>query len=124
MMSIKEIAKKETVVAEIVVGREKGETESLIKTGEVVTICDFESCLITNEQGNKEVVYAYVVEEHTDKFFFAGHVLRKIFESIIAHYDGDLSDAYQAMRTEKLKVRLGEKKTKTKNMVTTVEVVE
>ena len=124
MLNIKAIAKKETVVAEIMVGKEKGETEDLIKMKKPITINDFEACEITNDEGEKEIVYAYTVDEVPETFFFAGYVLKKIFEKIIQACEGDIEDAYKAVRTQKLKVKLGEKKTKSKNIVTTVEVVD
>ena len=123
-LNIREIAKKETVVAEIMNGREKGETEDLIKRNKPITINDFEACEITNDEGEKEIVYAYTVEEEPKMFYFAGYVLKKIFEKIIAACDGDYETAYSAVRAETLKVKLGEKKTKSKNTVTTVEVVD
>lgn len=124
MLNIKAIARKETVVAEIMVGRDKGETEDIIKSRKPITINDFEACEITNDEGVKEVVYAYTTKEEPNKFYFAGLVLKRIFESIIAQAQGDFEEAYNAVREQGLKVKLGEKRTKNKMTVTTVEVVD
>lgn len=124
MINIKELAKKETIVAEIMDGREKGDTSDLIKNGKPVQINDFEACHITNKDGEEELVYAYTVEEQPKRFYFAGFVLKKIFDAIVSSCDGNLEEAYGEVRKQKLKVLFGEKKTKSKNTVTTIEVVD
>ena len=127
-MNIKEIARKETVVAEIMENREKGDTSTLIKlcsdNKTAFTIDNFEACEITNDSGEKEMVYAYTVSENKKEFFFAGFVLKKIFDSIVNAYQGDYESAYNAMKREKLVVRFGEKKTKNKQTVTTIDVLD
>lgn len=123
-LNIKSIAKKATVVAEIMENREKGETEELIKSGIVYTINDCEECRITNDKGEEETVWAYTVEENPDKFYFAGYVLKKIFENILAECEGDYAELYSAVCSQGLKVKYGQKKTRDgKRTVTTIEVV-
>ena len=123
-MNIKSIARKATVVAEIMENREKGDTNYLIHANKPFTIDNCELCLLPGDEGNTERVYAYTVKELPDLFFFAGFVLKKIFDSILEECQGDLEEMYDMIRQETLPVKFGEKKTKDgKRTVTTIEVI-
>ena len=123
-LNIKSIAKKSTVVAEIMENREKGETEELIALKRPVTINDCEECRLINDNNEEEIVWAYTLKEYPEKFFFAGLVLKKIFESILAECEGDYEELYNAVREQGLTVKYGQKKTRDgKRTVTTIEVV-
>lgn len=123
-LNLKNIAKKATVIAEIMENRTKGETEDLIELKEPVTINDCELCLLTNDEGKEERVWAYTIKEQPEKFYFAGFVLKKIFESALEECGGDYTELYIAVQGG-LKVKYGQKKTKDgKRTVTTIEVVD
>lgn len=123
-LDIKKIARKATVVAEIMENREKGDTEELIKRKSSVTINDCEMCTLTNDEGEEENVWAYTIKEEPEKFYFAGYVLKKIFENILAECEGDYEELYSAVIKQGLTVKFGQKKTRDgKRVVTTVEVV-
>lgn len=122
-INIKAVAKKATVIAEIMEGRDKGDTQDLI--GRKVTINDVEECQLVNEDGEVEIVYAYTVDEFANKFYFAGYVLKKIFSEILSQCGDNLEDMYKAVREQKLKVEFGSKKTKDgKRTVTTITVLD
>ena len=124
-VNIKSIAKKATVVAEIMENREKGDTEELIKLKTPVTIKDCEVCTLTNDDGEEENVWAYTIEEEPKKFYFAGYVLKKIFERILEACQGDYVELYSQLNAQGLTVKFGQKKTKDgKRTVTTVNVVD
>lgn len=124
-INVKSIAKKATVVAEIMENREKGNTAELIKAEKVFTINRCEMCLLPKDDGNgEERVYAYTVEEIPEKFYFAGFILKKIFDSILEECEGDYEEMYAIIKDQGLPVKYGEKKTKDgKRTVTTIEVV-
>ena len=104
--------------------REKGDTEELIKRKSSVTINDCEMCTLTNDEGEEENVWAYTIKEEPEKFYFAGYVLKKIFENILAECEGDYEELYSAVIKQGLTVKFGQKKTRDgKRVVTTVEVV-
>lgn len=122
--NIKSIAKKATVVAEIMEGREKGDTDELIARKEAVTINDCEQCSITNDKGEEERVWAYTIKEEPKKFYFAGYVLKKIFEEILVECEGDFAMLYKAIQEQGLTVKYGQRKTRDgKRTVTTIEVI-
>lgn len=123
-LNIKSIARKATVVAEIMENRDKGDTEELIKLNSQVTINDCEECRITGENGNEEAIWAFTIKEEPKKFFFAGFVLKKIFESLLIECEGDYDELYSAIQSQGLTVKFGQKKTRDqKRTVTTIEVV-
>lgn len=123
-MNIKSIARKATIVAEIMENREKGDTNHLIQANRPFTINNCELCLLPGDDGNTERVYAYTVKELPDNFFFAGFVLKKIFDTILEECQGDLEEMYALIKQETLPVKFGEKKTKDgKRTVTTIEVI-
>lgn len=124
-INVKSIAKKATVVAEIMENREKGDTAELIKAKNAFTINNCEMCMLPRDDGNgEEKVYAYTVEEKPDKFYFAGFILKKIFDSILEECEGDYEEMYALIKQQGLVVKYGEKKTKDgKRTVTTIEVV-
>ena len=124
-INVKSIAKKATVVAEIMENREKGDTAELIKAKNAFTINNCEMCLLPKDDGNgEEKVYAYTVEEKPDKFYFAGFILKKIFDAILEECEGDYEEMYALIKQQGLTVKYGEKKTKDgKRTVTTIEVL-
>lgn len=123
-INIKNIAKKATVVAEIMENREKGDTKELIARKSSVTIDDCEVCTLTNDEGVEEEVWAYTIKEEPNKFYFAGFVLKKIFESILEECEGDYTTLYSEIKHQGLRGTFGEKKTRDgKRTVTTFTVL-
>ena len=117
-MNFKAIAKKQTTMAEIMIDREKITTQEIIDDfdGEI-TIDNIEFCHIGSDD-----VWAYTFEEDETKFAFAGYILSKIFNACLEAVGGDFEELYKQWTP--LKVKLSEGKTKNKNQVTLVEVLD
>lgn len=123
-LDLRSIARKATIIAEIMENKEKGITEELIELGKPVTINDCELCQITNDKGEPEQVWVFTIKEIPNKFFFGGYVVKKIFESIVEVCAGDYTELYSAVSSQGLKVKFGQSKTKDgKRTVTTIEVI-
>ena len=124
-INLRDLAKKATVFAEIMDGRDKADTEDIIKYhNDGITIRDFEPVTMKDEDGEENDFFVYVADELPQKFMFSGHVLNKIFQQVIAMADGDIEEARAEFKRQGLKVKLGSKQTKDKKKsVTTVEVL-
>lgn len=123
MATIRELMEKATVVAKIMAGREKGDTESLIKLDDPVTIDNFEMYEQQNDKGETEPVYVYTIKEDTEHFFFAGAVLKNFFDLVVKDCLGDYEDAYEKLAKEPVKVKFSAGKTKNNQKVTLVRLV-
>ena len=84
-INLNKVLQKANTLSELMVNKEKGETEELIKASEknILHIDGVDLITITNEDGEKENVFVFTVEEFKDKFFFAGAVLKDKFMQII-----------------------------------------
>ena len=122
-INLQKVAQKATTLAEIMEGKTKGETSELIKRKAPVTINDCEVMELTNDEGEKEQVWAFTITEEPKKFYFAGTVVRNIFLAILEECQGDYAELYSAIETQGLKVKFGEGKTKKGRPVTTIEVL-
>lgn len=113
-------AQQELSLSELMKGREKLETETLIQLHpDSVIITDFDLCEL-----DKEVVAVYTVKEEPHYFIFGGHILRNLFESFIKEYDGDI-DACRAdfVMQGGIRVKLEKGKTKNNQPITKVKVL-
>ena len=89
MKSFKKIAQQATTLCDLMEGREKIETEDIIKKYEVITIADF----VWAEMGANSC-WVYTFLEDREHFAFAGVSIKSIFDSLLEEYQGD----YQALR--------------------------
>ena len=126
-MDFKKIALDATTMSEIMNGRDKMDTEELIKKyPEGVTI-DFIDNVNMQQEDGEENVWIFVTEEQPDKFTFAGFVLAKIFNNILAEFEGDYAEMIEtynsALKEDKLRVKLERAKTKAKREITKVTVL-
>lgn len=126
-MDFKKIALDATTMSEIMNGRDKMDTEELIKKyPEGVTIDFIDNVNIQQEDG-EENVWIFVTEEQPNKFTFAGFVLAKIFNNILAEFEGDYAEMIEtynsALKEDKLRVKLERAKTKSKREITKVTVL-
>lgn len=124
-MNIKGIAKEAITFSELMNGREKIETEQIIKyytNGITITAID---PVVVMEDGEEKEFYVFLMEEEPKKFAFSGYVLKKIFDRLLTEARGDLGALNAELkRTKDLKVKLSTSKTKDgKRMVTTVEIL-
>ena len=126
-MDFKKIALDATTMSEIMNGRDKMDTEELIKKyPEGVTI-DFIDNVNMQQEDGEENVWIFVTEEQPNKFTFAGFVLAKIFNNILAEFEGDYAEMIKtynsALKEDKLRVKLERAKTKSKREITKVTVL-
>lgn len=126
-MDFKKIALDATTISEIMTGRDKMDTEELIKKyPEGVTIVFIDNVNMQQEDG-EENVWIFITEEQPNKFTFAGFVLAKIFNNILAEFEGDYAEMIKtynsALKEDKLRVKLERAKTKSKREITKVTVL-
>lgn len=118
MSKFRDLAVKTTTLSDIMDGKNKIDTEELIKSyPKGFTVIDLDLCTIGDDN-----VWVYSIKEDSDVFAFAGTVLKKIFDAFLLSCDGDVS----ALRDEfdGLKIRLKAGKTKKNNKdITLVEVL-
>lgn len=126
-MDFKKIALDATTISEFMNGRDKMDTEELIKKyPEGVTI-DFIDNVNMQQEDGEENVWIFVTVEQPNKFTFAGFVLAKIFNNILAEFEGDYAEMIEtynsALKEDKLRVKLERAKTKAKREITKVTVL-
>lgn len=126
-MDFKKIALDATTMSELINGRDKMDTEELIKKyPEGVTI-DFIDNVNMQQEDGEENVWIFVTEEQPNKFTFAGFVLAKIFNNILAEFEDDYAKMIEtynsALKEDKLRVKLERAKTKSKREITKVTVL-
>lgn len=126
-MDFKKIALDATTISELMNGRDKMDTEELIKKyPEGVTI-DFIDNVNMQQEDGEENVWIFVTEEQPDKFTFGGFVLAKIFNNILVEFEGDYAEMIEtynsALKEDKLRVKLERAKTKAKREITKVTVL-
>lgn len=127
-MDFKKIALDATTMSELMNGRDKMDTEELIKKyPDGVTIDFIDNVNMSQEDGEAENVWIFVTEEQPDKFTFGGFVLAKIFNNILDEFEGDydamIEEYNSSLKEDKLRVKLERAKTKTKREITKVTVL-
>lgn len=126
-MDFKKIALDATTMSELMNGRDKMDTEELIKKYPDGVIIDFIDNVNMQQEDGEENVWIFVTEEQPDKFTFAGFVLAKIFNNILSEFEGDYAEMIEtynsALKEDKLRVKLERAKTKAKREITKVTVL-
>lgn len=126
-MDFKKIALDVTTMSELMSGRDKMDTEELIKKYPDGITIDFIDNVNMQQEGGEENVWIFVTEEQPNKFTFAGFVLAKIFNNILAEFEGDYAEMIETynstLKEDKLRVKLERAKTKSKREITKVTVL-
>lgn len=126
-MDFRKIALDATTMSELMNGRDKMDTEELIKKYPNGVTIDFIDNVNMQQEDGEENVWIFVTEEQPDKFTFAGFVLAKIFNDILSKFEGDYAEMIEtynsALKDDKLRVKLERAKTKTKREITKVKVL-
>ena len=126
-MDFKKIALDATTMSELINGRDKMDTEELIKKYPDGVTIDFIDNVNMQQEDGEENVWIFVTEEQPNKFTFAGFVLAKIFNNILAEFEGDYAEMIEtynsALKEDKLRVKLERAKTKSKREITKVTVL-
>ena len=126
-MDFKKIALDATTMSELMNGRDKMDTEELIKKYPNGVTIDFIDNVNMQQEDGEENVWVFVTEEQPNKFTFAGFVLAKIFNNILAEFEGNYAEMIEtynsALKEDKLRVKLERAKTKSKREITKVMVL-
>lgn len=126
-MDFKKIALDVTTMSELMSGRDKMDTEELIKKYPDGVTIDFIDNVNMQQEDGEENVWIFVTEEQPNKFTFAGFVLAKIFNNILSEFEGDYAEMIEtynsALKEDKLRVKLERAKTKSKREITKVTVL-
>lgn len=126
-MDFKKIALDVTTMSELMSGRDKMDTEELIKKYPDGVTIDFIDNVNMQQEDGEENVWIFVTEEQPNKFTFAGFVLAKIFNNILSEFGGDYAEMIEtynsALKEDKLRVKLERAKTKSKREITKVIVL-
>lgn len=126
-MDFKKIALDATTMSELMNGRDKMDTEELIKKYPNGVTIDFIDNVNMQQEDGEENVWIFVTEEQPNKFTFAGFVLAKIFNNILDEFEGDYAEMIEtynsALKEDKLCVKLERAKTKSKREITKVIVL-
>lgn len=126
-MDFKKIALDATTMSELMNGRDKMDTEELIKKYPNGVTIDFIDNVNMQQEDGDENVWIFVTEEQPNKFTFAGFVLAKIFNNILAEFEDDYAEMIEtynsALKEDKLRVKLERAKTKSKREITKVMVL-
>jgi len=126
-MDFKKIALDVTTMSALINGRDKMDTEELIKKYPDGITIDFIDNVNMQQEDEEENVWIFVTEEQPNKFTFAGFVLAKIFNNILAEFEGDYAEMIEtynsALKEDKLRVKLERAKTKAKREITKVTVL-
>lgn len=126
-MDFKKIALDATTMSELMNGRDKMDTEELIKKYPNGVTIDFIDNVNMQQEDGEENVWIFVTEEQPNKFTFAGFVLAKIFNNILDKFEGDYAEMIEmynsALKEDKLRVKLERAKTKSKREITKVTVL-
>lgn len=126
-MDFKKIALDATTMSELMNGRDKMDTEELIKKYPNGVTIDFIDNVNMQQEDGEENVWIFVTEEQPNKFTFAGFVLAKIFNNILDEFEGDYAEMIEtynsALKEDKLRVKLERAKTKSKREITKVMVL-
>ena len=126
-MDFKKIALDATTMSELMNGRDKMDTEELIKKYPNGVTIDFIDNVDMQQEDGEENVWIFVTEEQPNKFTFAGFVLAKIFNNILNEFEGDYAEMIEtynsALKEDKLRVKLERAKTKSKREITKVTVL-
>lgn len=126
-MDFKKIALDATTMSELMNGRDKMDTEELIKKYPNGVTIDFIDNVNMQQEDGEENVWIFVTEEQPNKFTFAGFVLAKIFNKILDEFEGDYAEMIEtynsSLKEDKLRVKLERAKTKSKREITKVTVL-
>lgn len=119
MNKFAEIAKKETSLSDLMVGRKLDTAEIIAMLPDGATVIECDS--VSTEDAHYSVIK---FAEIPDAFYTGGLVLTKIVDKWIDEYAGDMATLNHDLReVGGVKIKLSEKKTKNGKNVTTIEVL-
>ena len=124
-INIKDIARKATVLSDLMNGREQINTNDIINDyPSGITITGFDMVAILDKKGRPTTYPCCIFKEDTTKYLNGGYVLSKIFDSIIVQFEGDVEKANKALAEQGgLTVKFTSTTTKGGNNLTAIEIM-
>lgn len=132
MFDFKKSAQQQTSLSQIMVGRQKLETEEVLD--KVLTIIAFDfapkfdkagNALVDEETGEADTFGVVVFEETPNCYYCVGTVFTKVCKAWAAGFGGDAAAASEVLKESGgVRVRFTAGKTKKGNNLTTVEIVD
>lgn len=122
-MSLKEIAKSNTTLSELMEGREKGNLENMCN--KVLTIDKVDTIKLYNTRtGNSDTIAIINFVEDEQNFYFGGVVWLNIINDWLTSCMGDILEVNKLLADEQIKVKMTREKTKNGNNITKVVIVD
>lgn len=123
-LNIKKTAQKAVVLAEIFEGKDKMDTDEIIKTyPNGIHINNIEFITMQGDKG-EEQFWAYTFDENPNVFAFSGFVLAKIFNNLLEDCEGDYEELYESFKAcGGLSVKLYSDRTKKGQPITKVDIL-
>lgn len=120
-LDLRKVAQEATTLSEIMVGKEKGDTQELIEHGKTVHInnCEF---VVYQKNGKEEQVWCFTVTEKPNKFYFGGTVIKNIFAELLKECEGDYNLLYESIREYNIPAEFKNGKTSDGKTVTLVDI--
>lgn len=101
------LAKSSTTLSPLIEGKTKLSTEEAIKKFDgIITVVEFD----TVADAERDWYPVILIEEAPEQFMFGGFVIKKIIESWLVAFDGDVTACSKALKAEggvKLKLEQG-----------------
>lgn len=117
MKNLRDIAKEQTTISELMVGRDKLDTENVIERELSISAVD----IVTDSKGNTYSVMVF--KEEPSAFYCGGLVLTDIIKAWVCEF-GDLDAVNTSLQSEPVMIYLTEEKSKTSGMTyTKVEIL-
>lgn len=118
-VSLKRIAEKQLTLSDLMVEKDKIDTEEIIDTyPDGITIDEIDVCTIDSEE-----VYIYTFRENKNVFAFAGHILKNLFKAWI-ECNNSIEEVNELLSKEKMRLKLERGKTKDgKREITKVSLI-
>lgn len=122
-MSLREIAKSNTSLSELMVGRQKGNLENMCN--KVLTIDEVDTIKLYNTRtGNSDTIAVINFVEDSKNFYFGGIVWLNIINDWLTSCMGDILEVNKLLADEQIKVKMSREKTKNGNNITKVIIVD
>lgn len=122
-LNFRKLAQEELTLAQIMVGREKIDTDDVIDQFPDGLVIDEIEYVTMTKDGKQESFWAFHIKG-TELFAFAGTLLSKVFEKFLAACEGDYEALYEEFKNgDGLAVKISEGKTKDGKNLTKVDIL-
>lgn len=108
--NLQKIAQDAVSLSPLMAGREQATTDDLL--GQIISITEIDFATITDKSGEQKTFPVVLYKEDPAKYYNGGHVLKKICESWVAAYDGDVDELNADLNEYPVSVKLSMGRTK------------